>query len=145
MVHFRNACLAVLAMVGAEGLRGGALLAPAGGRCEGCRNGGVFVRRGGECVARGLPGIRRGKDVAAGRDGAGFVVGPPHADEEDVEDGRLTLGQGARLEELSSVEEPLRGIAQEENEDADGWEEVGLQPVGRWAGQDAGHGGMGSV
>lgn len=154
MVHLGDAGLTVFAVVRAEGLRGGAFFTPAGCGCDRCRYLGMFGsgRGGGRGrgwlsifgipIVAGLVVLRRGEDVSAGWDNAGFVVCPPRASEENIEDGCLALRQGTRLEVFCGVEEPLGGIAQEEDNDADGWDEVGLKTVGRWAGQDAGHRGQ---
>lgn len=155
VVHLGDAGLAVFAVVGAKGLRGGAFLAPAGCCRDRHRNDGMLGRGRGDggggggglfrivdMIAAGLLVLRRGKDVSARWNDAGFVVCPPHAGKEDVEDGCLTLGKRARLEVFCCIEEPLGGVAQEEDQDADSWNKVGLQLVGRWAGQDARHGGL---
>lgn len=77
--------------------------------------------------------------VATRGDGAGFVIGRPYADEEDVEDGRFTLGHGAWLEVLGGVEEPLRGVAEEGDQEADAGDEEPLEAVRRGAGEKTSH------
>lgn len=138
VIHLGDTGAAVAAVVCTKRLGCCAFFAPAGG--EGLIDGGIG-RRGGGRGGRvwSVEFLCVGEVVAAWGYRAGFVVGRPYADEEDVENGRFTLGHGTWLEVLGGVEEPLRGVAEESDQKADAGDEEPLEAVRRGAGEKTSH------